>query len=158
MDKSVSRTFVIGGDNVLHAFAPLPLSGVPGQSELYYYAGFRPAADEAELEMNASGKIIAKSKHAPLIVYGPGIFEHAPTAWANAFERCKTWRLNPRLMLEGSTVTVRIGLFEYNSRITHRTAQGKTLLAVHIHATKPTNQAFEWLDEQIAERKAWFNG
>lgn len=155
MDKSVSRTFVIGGDNVVHAFAPLPLSD---NSELYYYAGFKPEADEAELETNASGKIIAKSKHAPLIVYGPGIVEHAPTAWANAFERCKTWRLNPRLMLEGSTVTVRIGLFEYNSRITHRTAQGKTLLAVHIHSSMPTIAALDWLHEQIAERKAWFHG
>lgn len=144
MEKFETHTFKVSDDSRLFILEPMDMGG--DQIKPKFCAKWN------------DGKGRASSVQQPLIVWGESINDRMPYEWFDMIERAKRWKLPTRPIFNGCTVTIRVGLYDYSTPVMRETITGRTLVAVHVHDNEPTNQALAWLQEQIADRKGWFNG
>lgn len=100
--------------------------------------------------------IRCKSEIQPLLLWGNAIRGQMPLYWDDAISRAKLWKIGLSKLFIGSTLSVRIAIHDGNFMDRPRPRPIRMLQAVHVHNDKPSDEARQWLAEQIAERRGWF--
>lgn len=142
MDKFETRTFVASEQNLAYIFEPVPSPNINGKTVNHYLV--------------KTPDFKSKSQFKPLIVWGESLTVEIPYEWADLIGRATLWKIPVRRVLDGATISVRSGIYEGRDRFGN-VISGMSLLAVHVQNDEPTEEAIEFVNQQIAERKGWFN-